>query len=129
DAVQAEVVQVVAGTVAVGAVLAVPGDRAVDESGVGLAENVIADAEAIEHARAEALHQHVGRLRQFQQSFFSWFLLQVEPDRALVAVEAEVDRRAGAERRGLLGPVVRRGPAAGGGPAGGLPPRYHRPAV
>ena len=53
DPVQAEVVQIVTGAVAGRAVLAVAGDRAVDQARVLLPEALIADAEAIEHAGAE----------------------------------------------------------------------------
>ena len=38
--------------VAVGTVLAVAGDRAVDQPGVLLAQTLVADAEPLEHARA-----------------------------------------------------------------------------
>ena len=111
DPVQAQVVHVVAGAVAVRAVLAVAGDRAVDEGRVRLAQHVEADAELVEHAGPEALDQHVGRLGQLEQGLAAPLLLQVEADRALVAVQREVDRRAGAERRVLLGAVVGRRPA------------------
>ena len=103
-----EVVHVVAGAVAVGAVLPVAGDRAVDEPGVLLAQPLVADAEAVHHAGAEALHQHVGLAHEPQQHLAPLLALEVEADRALVAVEREEQRGAGA----LLGALVaRRRPA------------------
>ena len=62
QAVEAEVVHVVPGAVAVGTVLAVAGDRAVDEARVLGSQALVADAEAIEHAGAEAL-EHARRSR------------------------------------------------------------------
>ncbi len=56
---QPEVVHVVARAIAVGAVLTVARDRAVDEARVLLAQALVADAEPVEHARAEGLEQDV----------------------------------------------------------------------
>src|SRR6476619_1446391 len=64
---QAKVIHVVPRAVAVGAVLAVPGDRAVDEPLVHLVQPLVADAEAVEHARAEGLQQHVVLAGESQQ--------------------------------------------------------------
>src|SRR5215207_3168604 len=111
ETVQAQVVHVVARAVAVRAVLAVAGDRAVDERRVRLAKYLVADAQVVEHTRPEALDQGVGGLDQLEQRLSAALLLQVDPDRALVAVERQVERRAGPERGVLLGSVVRRRPA------------------
>ena len=94
--------------VAVGPVLAVAGDRAVDEPGVLLAQALVADAEPVHHAGAEALEQHVGLAHEPQQHLAPGLGLEVDADRALVAVEREEERRAGA-RLGAL--VARRRPA------------------
>ena len=56
---EAEVVHVVAGALGVGAVLAVAGDRAEDDAGVGLAHALVADPEPVEHAGAEAVEDDV----------------------------------------------------------------------
>ena len=96
------------GAVAVRPVLAVAGDRAVDEARVLLAQALVADAEAVEHARAERLEQHVGVADQPQQHLLAGGRLEVDPDRALAPVERQEQGAAGA-RLGAL--VVRRRPA------------------
>ncbi len=103
-----EVVHVVAGAVAVRPVLAVAGDRAVDDPGVLLLEPLVADPEPVQHAGAEALEQHVGLAHEPQQHLAPRLRLEVDADRALVAVQREEQRRAGALLRPL---VVRRRPA------------------
>ena len=110
-AVQAQVVLVVPGAVAVRAVLPVAGDRAVDERRVRLAQDLITHPELVEHPRAEALHEDVSRLGELDQRLPSPLVLEIQPDRALVAVERQVDGGAGAERRLLVCAVVRRRPA------------------
>ena len=99
---QSEVVHVVARAVAVRAVLPVTGDRAVDETGILLAQALVADAEAVEHAGAEGLEQHVVLAGQAQQHVAPALVLEVDPDRALVAVEREEHRRL----RAVLGALV-----------------------
>ena len=56
-----------AGALGVRAVLAVAADRAVDDPRVDCLQSLVADAEAIEHARAERFEHDVGVLRQLQQ--------------------------------------------------------------
>src|SRR3954466_3050147 len=102
QAYQPEVVHVVAAAVAQRAVLPVAGDRAVDELLVLLAQALVADAEAVEHARPEGLQQHVGVADEAQQDLAALIALEVEPDRALPAVEREERRRVGP----LLGALV-----------------------
>src|SRR5436190_14285225 len=94
--------------VAVRPVLPVAGDRAVDEARVLLAQALVAHTEALEHARPEGLEQHVILARQSQEDVAAALLLEVDADRALVAVQREEHRGFGA----VLGPlVVRRRPA------------------
>src|SRR5205807_8887439 len=73
---QAEIVHIVAGAVAEGAVLAVAGDRAVHEPGVLLPEPLVAHPETLEDARAERLQQDVVIADQPQQDLASALLLQ-----------------------------------------------------
>ena len=87
DPVQAEVVEIVPGSVAPGAVLPVAGDRAVDEPRVLRAQALPAHAQPIQHARPERLEQHVGVARQPQQDLAAPVALEVDADRALAAVE------------------------------------------
>jgi len=58
----------VPGAVAVGTVLAVAADRAIDETGVVGTQAVVADPETIQHARPEGLQQHVGIAGEPQQN-------------------------------------------------------------
>ena len=105
---QAEVVHVVARAVAVRPVLPVAGDRAVDEPRVLLAQPLVADPQPLHHAGAEALQQHVGLAHEPQQDLAPRVGLQIDADRALVAVERQEQRAA----RALLRPLVaRRRPA------------------
>ena len=97
-----EVVHVVPRAVAVGPFLPVAGDRAVDEPGVLLAQALVADAEPVEHAGAERLEQHVVHAHEPQQHLPSRLRLEVEPDRALAAVEREEQRRGGARLHALV---------------------------
>ena len=82
------------GGVALGPVLAVAGDRAVDDAGVHLAHALVADAEAVEHAGAERLEHHVVVAHEPQQHLAAALALEVEADRALVAVQRQEQRRA-----------------------------------
>ena len=98
-----------AGPVAVRPVLAVAGDRAVDEPRVLLAQALVSDAEAIEHPGPERFEQHV-RARATSVSSTSLPLggLEIDPDRALAAVQRQEQRAPGA-RLGAL--VIGRRPA------------------
>ncbi len=113
DPVQAQIVHVVPGPVAVRPVLAVAGDRAVDQRRIRLAQNLVADAEPLEDAWPEALDHDVGRLRQLQQRLPAPLLLQVQADRALVAVQREVQGRAGSQRSCARPSRSRAAPSAG----------------
>ena len=91
---QSQVVHVVPREVPLGRVLAVARDRAVDDPRVLLAHALVAHAEALQHARAEGLEQHVVIAHQPQQHLPSALLLEVHADRALVAVQRQEQRRA-----------------------------------
>ena len=99
------------GALGVGAVLAVAGDRAVDDARVRLAHPLVADPEPVEHAGAEAVEDDVVALDQAQQRLAPGLALEVEADRALAAVEREVERRARAQLLLLVRAVIRRRPA------------------
>jgi hypothetical protein len=66
-------------------------DRADDEAGPLLAQVGGAEAEALEHARPEALHEHVGGKRELARAGARVLLAQVEPQRAFAAVEPAVE--------------------------------------
>jgi hypothetical protein len=94
----------VARAVAERAVLAVAGDRAVHEAGVLRPQHVVAGAEPVQHPRPERLEQYVGPARQAQQHLAALGGLEVDPDRALPAVEREEQRRS----RRAIGALVDR---------------------
>ena len=96
-----------AGAVAQRAVLAVAGDRAVDEPGVLLAQALVAHAEAIEHAGAEGLQHDVVLARQAQEDLAPAVGLQIDADGGLVAVQGQEQRARGRVLRAL---VLRRRP-------------------
>lgn len=83
----AEVVDVVSRGVAVGAGLAVSGDGAVDDAGVDGFDMVVAHAQAVGDAGAEALHDDVGPGCQLQEDFFTRVGLQVEAHVLFVAID------------------------------------------
>ena len=93
--VEAEVVHVVARAVAVGAVLPVAGDGAVDQARVLEAQTLIADSQALQHPGAEGLQQHVGVADEAQEGVASPVGLEVEADRALAAVQRQKQRALG----------------------------------
>ncbi len=103
-----EVVHVVPRAVAKRPGLPVAADRAVHEAGVLLAQGLVADAEPLEHAGAEGLEQDVAVADQATQHLAALLVLEVDADRALVAVQRQEHRR----RRGRLDALVlRRRPA------------------
>src|SRR6185503_7276463 len=67
--------------------LAERGDRAVDERGLFCPERGVSKAEAIHYAGAIVLDQHVGREHERARARLVRRILEVERDRALVAVE------------------------------------------
>src|SRR5436190_1912595 len=99
------------GPLRVRARLAVARDRAVDDPRVRLAQGVVPATELVQDARAEALQHDVVVACEPEKSVATGLGLEVQADRALTAVEREVERRAGAQRLMLLRAVVRRRPA------------------
>ena len=93
-AADADVVDVVPDEAGVRAGLAVAAERAVDEAGVAGADGVVVDAEALDDARTEAFDDDVGVLGELEEGFLGARVLEVEADRALVAVEGPVGLRA-----------------------------------
>src|ERR1700755_1124463 len=57
------------------------------------AQHVIADAPFVQRARLEILDQNVGALQHLEQDLAAAFGGEVEPDRAVVAVDADEIRR------------------------------------
>ena len=103
-----EVVHVVAGGVALGAGLAVARDRAVDDPGVDLAHALVADAEPVEDTGTEGLEHDVVLAHQAQQHLAPALALEIDADRALVAVQRQEQRRL----RAVIGTLdIGRGPA------------------
>ena len=84
---------VVAGATALGPVVTEARDGEHDEPRVALLEQLEAQAEPVEHAGAEVLHEHVGTVDELQQDVAVGLVLEVEGDRLLVAVGREEVRR------------------------------------
>ena len=86
---------VVAGPAALGAVVPEAGDRQHHQPRVALQQRLDAEAEPLEHAGAEVLHEHVGPVDQPQQhvAVAAVGVLEVERDRLLVAVGRQEVRR------------------------------------
>jgi hypothetical protein len=103
-----EVVHVVARAVAVGPVLPVAGDRAVDDAGVDLAHRLVADAEAVEDTGAKRLEHDVGFAHRAQERLAPHVALEVQANRALAAVQRQEERGL----RRVLDAVVERRPGA-----------------
>jgi hypothetical protein len=99
---------VVAGAVALRAVVAEPRDRQDHEPRVDPVQLLRREPESVEHPGAEVLHQYVGLGRQPAQERLPFVALEVGGDRLLVAVGAHEVRRLG----GVLGTHERRSPAA-----------------
>ena len=81
--------RVVHGLVGVGPRLAEAVDRHVDDAGRTLADRRLVEAETLDHAGAEVLHQHVGPRGEALDEIDALRRLQVDGDRALVAVEVQ----------------------------------------
>jgi hypothetical protein len=106
---------VVPGPAALRSVVAETGDREDHQPRVAGLQRLDAEAEPVEHAGAEVLHQHVGPVDQAEQDVLVRLVLEVEGDRLLVAVAREEVRRL--ERLGVA--HERRPPAAGVVPGAG----------
>ena len=99
--------RVIAGIAAARAVGAEAGNPAVHQVRKFFAQHVVADAPFVERARLEILDQDVGRLQHLQQHGAAAFGGEIEPDRALVAVDAdEVGRVLAMERRAPVAHLV-----------------------
>ncbi len=77
---------VVAGARGLRAGTAVTGDRTVNQARVDCTERFITDPEAFGGAGAEVLDQHIGLLHQGMDDLAAFGFVQVDADRALVAV-------------------------------------------
>ena len=98
---------VIAGIAAARAVGAEAGNPAVHQSRKFRAQHVVADAPFVERARLEILDQDVGALQQLHQHGAPAFGGEVEPDRTLVAVDAdEIGRVFAVERRSPVAHLV-----------------------
>src|SRR5262249_8542299 len=78
-----------AGAVGGGAILAVTGDGAIDDPGILRRYRPVADVQRLHHARPEVLDDDIGRLRQAAEELLPLRALDVERERALVAVGRE----------------------------------------
>ncbi len=99
------------------------GDRAEHDAWVAGVDRLVVEAEARLHRRAHVLDQDVGGVDQPEQQLTPLFRLEVEGQRALVAVEVlEVGAAAGAEDRArVLGVHRHFDPDHVGAPVGELP--------
>ena len=93
------------------AFLAEAGDRQVDDPRIDRRDVIVADAESLDHAGAEVLHEDIGCPGDLQQQVAAAGLLEVDGNRALVAVDVEERRRQAAapvaERAGMVAPARR----------------------
>jgi hypothetical protein len=77
----------VARGVALGARLAIAGDGAEDDPWVDLTHPLVAHAQTVQHPRAEGFQDDVVVLDKGQQRLAAALALEVQADRALVAVQ------------------------------------------
>ena len=87
------VVDVVAGAVAKRSILAITADAAEHDPRVHLAQRGKPDAESIHHSRSEALDDHVGGRGKAEKCLTPHGILEIDRERALVAVERVEHRR------------------------------------
>ncbi len=88
-----QIVQIVAGPVPVGPVLAVAGNRAVDQPRVDRLKVFVAHAQAVHDPGAELLDDNVVLGHQPPDDLLAFRLLQIHGDRPLGAVDIAVHRR------------------------------------
>ena len=86
---KAWMIGIVGGLVGVGALLAEAADRDVDDAGRDRADGGLVEAEPLDHAGPEVLHEHVGAGGQPLDDVGALRGLEVDGERALVAVEVE----------------------------------------
>src|SRR5262250_213703 len=80
--------EIESGAVPIRAVLTEAGDGAIDDAGVSLARHLIAEAEALEGARAIVLEHHVRALHEPEEELLAARMLEVDLDPLLVAMQA-----------------------------------------
>ena len=97
---------IIAGTLAQGAGVAEAGNRAVDDAGVDLFQNIIAQAQLFHGAGAVVLQNHVGLLHQFLEDLLALGLLQVQSDAHLAAVEVGVIHAVAVDERSHFAGIV-----------------------
>ena len=78
-----------AGSGGIGSVLAEAGDAAVDDARIDRPASLVVDSEAVLDIGAVVLDDHVGGFGEAQEDLARLGLLEVERERALVAVEVE----------------------------------------
>ena len=88
----------------IGPVRPVARARAVDDPRIRPAHRLVAEPEAVQHARPIVLDQDVGGLDQPPQHLFALIALQVERHAALVAVREEEEDALAVEERLRAGP-------------------------
>ena len=81
------VVEVVAGAVAKRSILTITADAAEHQPRIHLTEHLEADAETVHHPRPEALNNNIGGGREAEKRLTPQRILEVDRQRALVAVE------------------------------------------
>ncbi len=97
-----------AGALLVGAVLPEPGNAAIDDSRVDLADARVTDAQLVFDVGAEILDHHVGLFYQPHEGLDPLGVLQVERHRPLVAVQV-LEVRAAARAAELLAGILQQG--------------------
>src|SRR5262245_37707953 len=76
--------------VAVGTVLAIAGERAIDKSWIRLAKRFVAEAKAPRDARSIILEEDVGSFGQFLKYDSAFFFLNIDRETALVSIEPNI---------------------------------------
>jgi hypothetical protein len=82
-----QVIEVVAGAVAVGAVLAVAGDRAINDARVDCRYRLVADSQLVDDAGAKALDDDIRAGGEAHEGGDAGGLLEVQRQAALVAID------------------------------------------
>ena len=90
-----QIVEIVRRDLRLGPALAVAGDRAIDQARIDRRERRMAEPEALHHARAKLLDQHIRGSQQRHQACPRAVRFEVDSDAPLAAIE---QRKAGARR-------------------------------
>jgi len=83
----------VAHPVTKGPILAIAGDRAVNNSGIHFSDAFIVNAEPIDHSGSKAFQHNVGLFNQPQKDLFAFFAFQIQRHVFFVAVN-RIDEQA-----------------------------------